>query len=187
MNEKGYILFFPAKRFRTFLQICNQTYFCKYASRQTNASQPCPQSFSHFLRDEMEPLHPFTQTQQKGMFLCIPGPSCGRVQIIYKISVNLDTKNKSGLSIYFIQMYQKRKYGRNHAWIIWAWKRRKFTRHLFSAFASLYFSENGKYLTFTHFAWYEQRLAAQITHWTTKTICDNPATPDSPVLKESSI
>lgn len=59
--------------------------------------------------------------------------------------------------------------------------------HFFSSFASLYFSENGEYLTFTHFAWYEQRLAAQITHWTTKTICDNPATPDSPVLKESSI
>lgn len=91
VNEKRYILFFSAKRFRTFLQICKQTYFCKYASRQTNASQPCPQSFSHFLRDEMEPLHPFTQTQQKGMFLCIPGLSCGRVQIIYKISVNLDT------------------------------------------------------------------------------------------------
>ena len=36
--------------------------------------------------------------------------------------------------------------------------------HFFSSFASLYFSENGEYLTFTHFAWYEQRLAAQITH-----------------------
>lgn len=184
--KKGIYCVFPAKRFRTFWQICNKTYYSRYANRQTNASQPCPQSFSHFFRDEMEPLHHLHKHRTKECFFIFP--SCGRVQIILKMGKTSTRANKRGLLIYFIQIHQKRKYTRNYAWIILAWKRRKFTKaFIFIVRVIIVFRKWQISQFHSHFASYEQRLAAQITHWKTKKICDYPATPDSPVLKESLI
>lgn len=124
--KKGVYCVFPAKRFRTFWQICNKTYYSKYPNRKTNASQPCPQSFSHFFRDEMEPLHHLHKHRTKEFFLYIP-IMWTTTNYIENGTTSTRT-NKRGLLIYFIQIHQKRKYTRNYGWIIWAWKRRKFTK-----------------------------------------------------------
>ena len=144
-----------------------------------------PKAFPSF--SEMKWSLPIiTQTQNKGMFLYIP---IMRTSTNYIENGTTSTwTNKRGLLIYFIQIHQKRKYTRNYAWIILAWKRRKFTKAFIFIIRVIIVFRKWQISQFhSHFASYEQRLAAQITHWKTKKICDYPAIPDSPVLKESLI
>lgn len=146
-----------------------------------------PKAFPLFQRSRWNGASPsFTQTQNKGMFLYIP---IMWTSTIYIENGTTSTRtNKRRLLIYFIQIHQKLKYTRNYAWIIWVWKRRKFTKAFIFIVRVIIVLRKWQISQFhSHFASYEQRLAAQITHWKTKKICDYPATPDSPVLKESLI